>query len=447
MGGGVGAQQQGRADPVAVDMRRSRLGLGAQDVSVGKEQRRSAEGAGRGRQPAAGRQQRRSGGGEGGEDETDEGSGISGVEETGRGTVKGREEEREERESIKGRKRLLSPSYRQRSFADLSARLKSRGVALEGERGLVGRGGEWGSSGSWRAHAHERGGQGRPLRGRGERVVSLEEDSAEALGGASDTGHAAPSSSSSSSSSMFAPDWEGRGWSRKVAARPAAGKGTPQKASALQFVVQQVANHDGMLELHKLGTLLNQKHPHMKKKVGKLRTFLSKHSSHLRIVTSHDVNGAPSDFILLTGTSLPAKASSSASPSSKGGRCARERAFPGGKASRAGKGRSAKLGAKGLLAQLDARRRGKARRGGEGAYFSRDDPCHVPTWDHWSSSDGEGEGAFAGRAARSRHAAWSSSPKPKTRAEGWNARRRSLQRALHADESCFSDSDLPIGAL
>ena len=55
----------------------------------------------------------------------------------------------------------------------------------------------------------------------------------------------------------------------------------------------------GMLELHELGTLLNQKHPEMKKKVGRLRAFLDKHKAHLRVVTSHDVNGTPSDLVLL----------------------------------------------------------------------------------------------------------------------------------------------------
>ena len=54
-----------------------------------------------------------------------------------------------------------------------------------------------------------------------------------------------------------------------------------------------------MLELHELGTLLNQKHPEMKKKVGRLRAFLDKHKAHLRVVTSHDVNGTPSDLVLL----------------------------------------------------------------------------------------------------------------------------------------------------
>jgi hypothetical protein len=54
-----------------------------------------------------------------------------------------------------------------------------------------------------------------------------------------------------------------------------------------------------MLELHELGTLLNQKHPEMKKKVGRLRAFLDKHKAHLRVVTSHDVNGTPSDLVVL----------------------------------------------------------------------------------------------------------------------------------------------------
>jgi hypothetical protein len=109
-----------------------------------------------------------------------------------------------------------------------------------------------------------------------------------------------------------------------------------------------------MLELHELGTLLNQKHPEMKKKVGRLRAFLDKHKAHLRVVTSHDVNGTPSDLVLLKDSPGFLKKIRTLHASERladrgGGRRA---------SARGGGGRTG--GSKGLLSKLRARARAGA---------------------------------------------------------------------------------------
>ena len=73
------------------------------------------------------------------------------------------------------------------------------------------------------------------------------------------------------------------------------------------------------MELYKLGALLNQKHPDMKKQVGKLRAFLEKHRQHLRVIRSQDVNGSPDDFVMLTDQAIRHAYASSNGSSKKSG--------------------------------------------------------------------------------------------------------------------------------
>ena len=103
------------------------------------------------------------------------------------------------------------------------------------------------------------------------------------------------SSASSSGSSIFdeEPVVSGKALRRQ-------GKAARSRQMALDFVLREVVHNGGMMELYKLGALLNQKHPEMKKKVGKLRAFIEKHRQHLRVIRSQDANGSPDDFVMLT---------------------------------------------------------------------------------------------------------------------------------------------------
>lgn len=240
--------------------------------------------------------------------------------------------------------------------------------------------------------------------------------------------------SSSLGSSLFA----GEDWARSEACKTASARSKKKQGSALDFVVQQVAKHDGMLELYKLGTLLNQKHPLMKKKVGKLRTFLSKHSSHLRVVTSHDVNGTPSDFVLLTGKSSFASDGGRRMAPAQHSRHARQ--LSDGKRRKAKERRARKRGGS-VLGNFQA---SEVRRGG-----SRRISCDVP-WEGWSPSDEEEEGDLLDsrnlrRGMHQRGQGWRNANAPSAPFRG----RRSQHHAVGYDDDSLelSDSDFPIGTL
>lgn len=138
-GGGVGAQEQGRADPVAVDVRAGRLGLGATDVGgleatdVGARWK-EAEGGKDDRQRALGLHpdlQRKSRRGQ-----------VEGPREQEFEVAAGHKAAREPSLSTarEPRKRHLSPTYGSRNFADLSARLGAQRDQVGNRRSAEARG-------------------------------------------------------------------------------------------------------------------------------------------------------------------------------------------------------------------------------------------------------------------------------------------------------------------
>jgi hypothetical protein len=307
------------------------------------------------------------------------------------------------------KKRNLSPSLR--SFDDLSARLKSRGVDVLG--GGVG----GGTRGKLLDESEDEGAEVAPWkrmgRRRGEDVRSKQ--------GRDET-------SSSGSDRIWDFDLRGRR-GKKATASKASGEqhNMGNKMTALQFVLQQITNFGGMMALHKLGTLLNQKHPEMKRKVGKLRSFLAKHPSFLRVISSHDVNGSPEDFVMLTDSSA-----------SKVGRSRTLRgAQDRGKGRKAGQASVRKSKKKGSRRSTLERLNGRSARG---------DPCNL----FWGDSvSGESEAQVFGARARAESRKGAGRQRTSGSAEFWRQNRRGLSRALSMDDGygISSDSDLPIGTL
>ena len=250
------------------------------------------------------------------------------------------------------------------------------------------------------------------------------------------------SSASSSGSSIFEeePELSGKALRRQ-------GKAARSRQMALDFVLREVVHNGGMMELYKLGALLNQKHPEMKKKVGKLRAFLEKHRQHLRVIRSQDANGSPDDFVMLTEQAVRR-----AYASSNGGREGSRAGDFGDGSWRVGledggEGRGSQ-GSHSTMAR-GRRKRTKSKTGWESSPLSKlhgksrkdGDPCNYQ-WDERSSSetatrqtrgkDGRRGGGGGGGGT------------------SWRATRRGLQRALGTNPDSFdlsSESDLPIGVL
>jgi hypothetical protein len=252
------------------------------------------------------------------------------------------------------------------------------------------------------------------------------------------------SSATSSGSSIFdeEPVVSGKALRRQ-------GKAARSRQMALDFVLREVVHNGGMMELYKLGALLNQKHPEMKKKVGKLRAFIEKHRQHLRVIRSQDANGSPDDFVMLTEQAVRR-----AYASSNGGRV-----YTGNRAGDFGDGswrvgledgggvRGGSQGSRSTIAR-GRRKRTKSKTGWESSPLSKlhgksrkeGDPCNYQ-WDERSSSetttikrgkDGRRGGGGGGGGT------------------SWRATRRGLQRALGTNPDSFdlsSESDLPIGVL
>ena len=208
-----------------------------------------------------------------------------------------------------------------------------------------------------------------------------------------------------------------------------------REKSAVDFVMGQVLKRGGMLELHKLGTLLNQKHPEMKKKVGKLRAFLDRHANRLRVISSHDANGSPSDFVMLSEQSAVREGRLQAKRLKKNASTSRGIAR-GGQAQKLARS----VHGKSRESQLE-----KLHRRADDA-----DPVNMP-WDGESSEEfmlGRSD-----RIARASGARKHAQTKKWSRSAGggfWKENYKGLRRSLDMDDDDgldLSDSHLPIGTL
>lgn len=291
----------------------------------------------------------------------------------------------------------------------LSARLNANGPRGTQGGHLQGNGGEYYSEEETSAAEEDE-----SLERRGEEAEDVDDEEGEV------------SSASSSGSSIF--EEEPAMWGTQKSSRRRVGKAAMSRQKALEFVLCEVVRNGGMMELYKLGALLNQKHPEMKKKVGKLRAFLEKHRQHLRVIRNQDVNGSPDDFVMLTDRAI-----GHAYASSNGGSKA-----SGASISRGQKKRSKSKASwdSSPLSKLH----GKSRKEG--------DPCNYQ-WDDLSSSEMTYRRTPSKKGRRS-GGGWARGGGGGDGGGGasYRATRRGLQRALatrNFDSS--SESDLPIGVL